>query len=107
MAIAEAQGHYLSTLLKQLGGSYEALRDYIMLTNGSYKEIAKINAQAVHGLNPRISIWSGANSKGGEGSSAMKDVAAIVPDCAGADWDAATCMAWYSPTRGSTSRKNI
>ena len=27
MAMAEAQGAYLDTLLKQLGGNYEALRD--------------------------------------------------------------------------------
>ncbi|KAL6335848.1 hypothetical protein AAG906_040571 [Vitis piasezkii] len=78
MAMAEAQGAYLDTLLKQLGGNYEALRDYIMLTNGAYLEIAKINSQAVQGLNPKISIWTGANGNGDHGGNgAMKEVAGV------------------------------
>ena len=78
MAIAEAQGASLNTLLKQLGGSYEALRDYIMLTNGSFLDIAKINSQAVQGLNPKISVWStGSNNIHGGGNGAMKEIAGI------------------------------
>ncbi|XP_059640901.1 flotillin-like protein 3 [Cornus florida] len=77
-AIAKAQGAYLSTLLKELNGNYGALRDYIMINSGMFQEIAKINAEGVRGLQPKISIWSGANG-GGEGSSggAMKDVAGV------------------------------
>ncbi|XP_059639270.1 flotillin-like protein 4 [Cornus florida] len=77
-AIAKAQGAYLSTLLKELNGNYGTLRDYMMINGGMFQEIAKINAEGVRGLQPKISIWSGANG-GGEGSSggAMKDVAGV------------------------------
>ncbi|XP_059643148.1 flotillin-like protein 3 [Cornus florida] len=77
-AIAKAQGAYLSTLLKELNGNYGAVRDYMMINGGMFQEIAKINAEGVRGLQPKISIWSGANG-GGEGSTGgvMKDIAGV------------------------------
>ncbi|GAB4854618.1 Flotillin-like protein 4 [Ancistrocladus abbreviatus] len=66
VAVAQAQGVYLRTLLEALGGNYAALRDYMMINNGMFQEIAKINAEAVHGLQPKISIWTGGVA-GGEG----------------------------------------
>ncbi|XVF07178.1 hypothetical protein REPUB_Repub06bG0116200 [Reevesia pubescens] len=80
MALAQAQGVYLRTLLDALGGNYAALRDYLMINGGMFQEIAKINAEAVRGLQPRISIWT--NGTGGEaidgnGSNAMKEVAGV------------------------------
>ncbi|KAK7834688.1 flotillin-like protein 3 [Quercus suber] len=76
-ALAQAEGFYLNTLLKQLGGNYAALRDYMMINKDMYQEIARINAQAVNGLQPKITVWS--NGKGGEDGSngAMKDVAGV------------------------------
>ncbi|GAB4854617.1 Flotillin-like protein 4 [Ancistrocladus abbreviatus] len=59
VTVAQAQGVYLRTLLEALGGNYAALRDYMMINNGMFQEIAKINAEAVHGLQPKISIWTG------------------------------------------------
>lgn len=49
-----------------------------MINNGIFQEIAKTNAQAVNGLQPKISIWSGANGgeSNGEGSG-LKDVAGV------------------------------
>ena len=66
-ALAQAEGFYLNTLLKQLGGNYTALRDYMMINKDMYQEIARINAQAVNGLQPKITVWS--NGKGGEDGS--------------------------------------
>ncbi|KAF3972420.1 hypothetical protein CMV_004067 [Castanea mollissima] len=76
-ALAQAEGFYLNTLLKQLGGNYTALRDYMMINKDMYQEIARINAQAVNGLQPKITVWS--NGKGGEdvANGAMKDVAGV------------------------------
>uniref|UniRef100_A0A6N2N860 Flotillin-like n=1 Tax=Salix viminalis TaxID=40686 RepID=A0A6N2N860_SALVM len=81
VALAQAQGVYLRTLLDALGGNYAALRDYLMINGGLYREIAKINSDAVQGLQPRISIWT--NGKGGvrndgagEGN-AMEEVAGV------------------------------
>ncbi|THG15403.1 hypothetical protein TEA_017443 [Camellia sinensis var. sinensis] len=79
-AMAEAQGFYLRNLLKEANGNYAAVRDYMMINSGMFQEIAKINAQGVQGLQPKISVWSGANNGGGEGSAgggAMKDVAGV------------------------------
>uniref|UniRef100_A0A803LNS2 Flotillin-like n=1 Tax=Chenopodium quinoa TaxID=63459 RepID=A0A803LNS2_CHEQI len=57
-ALAQAQGYHLITLLKALDGNYAALRDYMMINSGTFQEMAKINADAVQGLQPKISIWS-------------------------------------------------
>ncbi|KAF8398776.1 hypothetical protein HHK36_014634 [Tetracentron sinense] len=78
VALAEAQGTYIRTLLEALGGNYAALRDYLMINGGMFQEVAKINAEAIRGLQPKISIWT--NGTGGEvadGGAAMKEVAAV------------------------------
>ncbi|XP_042501107.1 flotillin-like protein 3 [Macadamia integrifolia] len=82
VALAEAQGIYVSTMMKALGGNYLALRDYLMIKDGMFQKIAKINAEAVKGLQPKISVWT--NNAGGEmtegagsGSGAMQEVAGL------------------------------
>lgn len=82
VASAQAQGVYISTLLEALGGNYSALRDYLMISKGMFQELAKINAEAVQGLQPKINIWS--NGNGGEtmdgvgsGGSGLKEVAGV------------------------------
>ncbi|XWS59083.1 hypothetical protein CRYUN_Cryun08bG0091700 [Craigia yunnanensis] len=77
-ALAQAQGVYLRTLLDALGGNYAAMRDYLMINAGMFQEIAKINAEAVRGLQPKISIWTnGGEAMDGNGSNAMKEVAGV------------------------------
>jgi len=82
LALAQAQGAYLRTLLDALGGNYTSLRDYMMINGGMFQEIAKINGDAMRGLQPKISIWT--SGSGGEvvdasgiGSNAMKEVAGV------------------------------
>ncbi|KAL3516628.1 hypothetical protein ACH5RR_023530 [Cinchona calisaya] len=58
VAIAEAQGVYIRILLASLGGNYNALRDYLMIDGVMFKDITKIIAEAVQGLQPKISVWS-------------------------------------------------
>ncbi|KAI8526005.1 hypothetical protein RHMOL_Rhmol13G0274800 [Rhododendron molle] len=77
-SIAEAQGLYLKCLLKEVNGNYAALRDYMMINNGVFQEITKINAEAVKGLQPKISVWSGASGGGESGAvSGMNGVAGV------------------------------
>lgn len=78
-ALAEAEGFSLGTLLKQVNGDYRALRDYKMVTGGLFQDIAKLNADAVRGLQPKINIWTGSNGgqSGGGGGSALKEIAAL------------------------------
>ncbi|KAM7256164.1 hypothetical protein ACFE04_011905 [Oxalis oulophora] len=80
--MAEAQGHYVKTLLSALGGKYELFRDYMMLDKNVFQEMAKINARAVNGLQPKISIWTGGNDGnknvgGANGGGMMKDIAGV------------------------------
>ncbi|KAK1368284.1 hypothetical protein POM88_034376 [Heracleum sosnowskyi] len=78
--LAKAQGFYVGNLLKELDGNYNALRDYLMIDRGAFKDIAKLNADAVRGLQPKINIWTGATGNGvGEGGSggAMKEIAGV------------------------------
>ncbi|XP_027355646.1 flotillin-like protein 4 [Abrus precatorius] len=80
VALGQAQGAYLRTLLDALGGNYAALRDYLMLNNGLFKDIAKSNADAIRGLQPKISIWTNGTGEANDGSgggTAMKDVASV------------------------------
>lgn len=74
LALAEAQGIYIRTLLSALGGNYSALRDYLMINKGVYKDVAKFNADAIRGLQPKINIWSNGASeeKMSDGMSARK-----------------------------------
>ncbi|GJZ53437.1 flotillin-like protein 4 [Tanacetum coccineum] len=78
VALAKAQGAYISTLSGALGGDYLALRDYLMINGGMYQDMAKINGDAIKGLQPKISIWTGANGsgEGGDGG-AMKEFADV------------------------------
>lgn len=79
-AMAEAQGTYLSTLLGALGGNYAALRDYLMISGGMYQELAKTNAEAIRGLQPKISIWnngSGAGEAAAGGDNTMKEIGKV------------------------------
>ena len=80
-AMGQAQSAYLSAMLGALGGSYVALRDYLMISSGVYQEMARINADAIKGLEPKISVWSsGASGEVGDasgGGGAMKEMAGV------------------------------
>ncbi|XP_031480755.1 flotillin-like protein 4 [Nymphaea colorata] len=82
VAAAEAEAYYVGKMLAALGGDYMALRDYIMIKEGVYQEIAKTNAQAVNGLNPKISVWNNGSEgvgsgDGGAAPTAMKQIAGV------------------------------
>ncbi|KAI3982951.1 hypothetical protein MKX01_010434 [Papaver californicum] len=86
VAAAEAQGVYIQSLLQEFDGNYAALRDYLMISGGIFQEVAKINASAVQGLQPKISIWTngdgstagnGNRTEGGLATGAMKEIAQV------------------------------
>ncbi|CAM0885396.1 unnamed protein product [Alopecurus aequalis] len=75
--LGKAKADYVASMLAALGGSYPALRDYLMIDGGMYAEMARINAGAVNGMQPKISIWSnGAGDVQGDGG-AMQQVAGV------------------------------
>ncbi|KAJ7978780.1 Flotillin-like protein [Quillaja saponaria] len=71
---------------ERVGGNYVVVRDYLMINSGMFPEIAKINTEAVRGLQLKISIWAngvggeggdGATTSGGGGAMGMKEVAGV------------------------------
>ncbi|KAG7593788.1 hypothetical protein ISN45_Aa01g025750 [Arabidopsis thaliana x Arabidopsis arenosa] len=85
VAMANAQGTYLRTLLDAVDNDYTAMRDFLMINNGVYQDIAKTNSVAIRDLQPKISVWNhgGADqgmNGGGNGNgngNAMNDIAGL------------------------------
>ncbi|RLN39698.1 hypothetical protein C2845_PM01G39450 [Panicum miliaceum] len=83
--VGKAKADYVASMLQALGGNYHALRDYLMIDGGLYQETARINAGAVSGMQPKISIWTnGSDGAGGgdlaagpSGGAAMQQVAGV------------------------------
>ncbi|XP_051177819.1 flotillin-like protein 2 [Lolium perenne] len=83
--LGRAKTEYVASMLQALGGNYYALRDYLMIDGGMYPEMARINAGAVNGMQPKISIWTnaggadGAANAGAEAAagSALQQVAGV------------------------------
>ncbi|KAI9645117.1 hypothetical protein NHQ30_005851 [Ciborinia camelliae] len=61
MAVAYAD------MSKAMGGPH-GLMQYLMIERGTYTDLAKANADAVRGLNPKMTIWNTGAQAGGEGS---------------------------------------
>ncbi|EMS64188.1 hypothetical protein TRIUR3_19357 [Triticum urartu] len=68
--VGKAKTEYVASMLQALGGNYHALRDYLMIDGGVYAEMARINAGAVNGMQPKISIWSNGGGADGAGNAA-------------------------------------
>uniref|UniRef100_A0A0E0M8W2 Flotillin-like n=1 Tax=Oryza punctata TaxID=4537 RepID=A0A0E0M8W2_ORYPU len=78
--VGKAKVEYVTSMLEALGGNYNALRDYLMIDGGMYQEMARVNASAVSGMQPKISIWGGADGAGAGGEAvagAMQQVAGV------------------------------
>ncbi|XP_058076441.1 flotillin-like protein 6 [Magnolia sinica] len=61
--MSDAHSYHVRSMLNALGGNYSSLRDYMMINNGMYKEIAKINAESMKGLKPKIYILGDGKSE--------------------------------------------
>ncbi|KAK4183356.1 hypothetical protein QBC35DRAFT_467363 [Podospora australis] len=73
MAMAEAYGK-----MAEAFGGPQGLLQYLMIEKGTYVELAKANAEAIRGLQPKISIWNtGAEAGAGEGGGAQNGTAAM------------------------------
>ncbi|EME81509.1 uncharacterized protein MYCFIDRAFT_140669 [Pseudocercospora fijiensis CIRAD86] len=70
----EADG--LSELSKAYGaladvmGGPQGLMQFLMLQNGTYERLADANAKAIHGLQPKINVWTTGNDQGANQSMA-------------------------------------
>ncbi|KXS15523.1 hypothetical protein M427DRAFT_98680, partial [Gonapodya prolifera JEL478] len=84
-ALFRAQSDGISLLTSAFGGDTSAVLRYLMLERGLFTELAKANAEAIRGLEPKITVWNtgadagtGASSKEGP-ANAIRDVYRMLP----------------------------
>ncbi|KAH7410758.1 hypothetical protein BKA64DRAFT_361768 [Cadophora sp. MPI-SDFR-AT-0126] len=58
-------------------GGPAGLIQYMMIEKGVYQELAQANADAVRGLNPKMTIWNTGNQAGGEGGDGQGGINSI------------------------------
>ncbi|PVH87734.1 putative Flotillin-like protein 1 [Cadophora sp. DSE1049] len=58
-------------------GGPAGLIQYMMIEKGVYQELAQANADAVRGLNPKMTIWNTGNQAGGEGENGQGGINSI------------------------------
>ncbi|KUI73722.1 Flotillin-like protein 1 [Cytospora mali] len=78
-AMASAYGK-----MSQAFGGPAGLLQYMMIEKGTYVELAKANANAIKGLQPKISVWNTGSQAGGEAGSSssidtMRNVYQMLP----------------------------
>uniref|UniRef100_A0A0E0M8W1 Flotillin-like n=1 Tax=Oryza punctata TaxID=4537 RepID=A0A0E0M8W1_ORYPU len=76
--VGKAKAKFVASMLQELGGDHDALRDNLMIDGGVYEEMARINASAMSGIQPKISVWS--NEGGGDGADAGASAGAMLAD---------------------------
>lgn len=78
----EAMANAYSKLADAFGGP-AGLLQYMMLEKGTYVELAKANATAIQGLQPKISVWNTGNQGGAggahDGTETMRNVYQMLP----------------------------
>ncbi|KAL0828648.1 hypothetical protein Bca101_052326 [Brassica carinata] len=112
VSMANAQGTYIKTLLGAVDNNYSAMRDFLMINNGIYQDIAKTNAMAIRDLQPKISVWNqgGAGVDQGMSSGCMKDIAGLykmLPPVLDTVYEQTGMQppAWIGTLRGAESRQ--
>ncbi|KAH6897130.1 hypothetical protein B0T10DRAFT_176628 [Thelonectria olida] len=74
-AMADAYGK-----LSHAFGGPAGLLQYMMIEKGTYVELAKANATAIKGLEPKISVWNtGSQGQGNEATDTMRNVYQMLP----------------------------
>ncbi|CAG8675882.1 10850_t:CDS:2, partial [Dentiscutata erythropus] len=58
LAVYNAQAEGIKNLMQAFGGDRQAAIQYLMIEKGIYQQLAKENAQAIQGLNPKITVWN-------------------------------------------------
>ena len=73
--MAKAYSHMSEVL-----GGPQGLLQYMMLQNNTYEKLAKANAQAINGLQPKITVWNtGENAGGSDSTAPIRNVLQSLP----------------------------
>ena len=65
--------------LADVMGGPQRLMQYLMLTNGTYEKLAAQNAQAIHGLQPKINVWTTGNQDGADAAAPIRNLFQSLP----------------------------
>lgn len=80
MAMYSAQAQGIERLVEAFNNQPDDLMKYIMIKEGVYVNLAKTNASAIQGLNPKITVWStGDNSKSDNYTKPIADLLKMIP----------------------------
>ncbi|KAJ3318060.1 hypothetical protein HDU76_000947 [Blyttiomyces sp. JEL0837] len=63
-AMYEAKAMGLKALSEAFGGNSSAVIQYLMIEKGIYQDLAKSNAEAIRGLQPKMNIWNTTGAPG-------------------------------------------
>ncbi|QKF94097.1 flotillin domain-containing protein [Fadolivirus algeromassiliense] len=81
LAVYNAQSSGIEKLIGSFGNNPSSLIQYLMLDKGVYETLARTNADAIKGLNPKITVWN--TSSDGTGSDnytkPIADILKMVP----------------------------
>ncbi|CAG8632274.1 1708_t:CDS:2 [Paraglomus brasilianum] len=58
LALYNAQADGIKNLMSAFGENANAALQYIMVERGIYTQLAQTNAEAIQGLNPKITVWN-------------------------------------------------
>ncbi|KAJ3055801.1 hypothetical protein HK097_009184 [Rhizophlyctis rosea] len=75
----EARAEGLKKVKEALGGDDATLMQYLMLENGLYQDLAKANAEAIKGLNPKINVWNTGASGEGDVTAPIRNIFQSLP----------------------------
>eukprot|EP00842_Homolaphlyctis_polyrhiza_P006012 jgi/Hompol1/6411/HPOL_000954-RA len=79
-AMYEAQAVGIERLTRAFEGDTKSALSFLMLEKGLYTELAKSNAAAIQGLNPKITVWNtGSGQEDGDEMRAIRDIFQSLP----------------------------
>ncbi|KAL2632566.1 hypothetical protein R1flu_004045 [Riccia fluitans] len=58
LLMAEAQADYVRSVMGAYRGDHHGFLNYLMLDRRVYQEMGQINAEAIQGLEPKVSVWT-------------------------------------------------
>ncbi|KAI8911575.1 hypothetical protein EDD86DRAFT_245857 [Gorgonomyces haynaldii] len=79
LVMLQAQAQGLHALGAAFGGDSKALLQYLMLEKGLYQDLAKANAEAIKGLEPKITVWNTGSGEGQDAGKAIRDIFQTLP----------------------------
>lgn len=80
LAVYNAQSTGIQNLIGSFGNDISGLIQYLMIDKGLYVNLARANADAIKGLNPKIVQWNTTSSPAGQkGTDAIADVLKMLP----------------------------